>query len=267
MDEMREKCRTPAETLEIIVQSAEEIIFREKVRAVQGRTLREMISIQISAVKAVRAGDRLYDEKFLDVPLTGRNDAGYDSVTVYTSDCCMVSMAEREIEMLREKSCGKCTFCREGAFQISARLQEITEKKGEWSSLILIKEIAEAMSYSCRCPVGQFGAVMVTETLRMFENEYEDHIRKKRCTAGTCRAFKDIYIDPVRCSGCGMCITACGKQCIEGLPGYIHMIEEDDCTRCGECRKACKEDAIVMTMGEVPGLPDRLTRVGRFKRY
>ncbi|MFQ7549038.1 MAG: 4Fe-4S dicluster domain-containing protein [Blautia marasmi] len=76
-----------------------------------------------------------------------------------------------------------------------------------------------------------------------------------------------MYIDPQKCMGCGKCQETCEGSYIEGLNGYIHMIEDTDCTKCGKCIGACPESAIISTTGRVPGLPDRLTKVGRFKRY
>ena len=56
------------------------------------------------------------------------------------------------------------------------------------------------------------------------------------------------------------------KDCIEGKPKFIHMIDEFECDRCGKCVEACEEECIHITTGKVPKLPDRLTKVGKFKK-
>ena len=58
----------------------------------------------------------------------------------------------------------------------------------------------------------------------------------------------------------------CPKDCIEGKAKYIHMIDDFDCTKCGKCMEVCDEDAIVQTTGKLPKLPNRLTKVGKFKK-
>lgn len=115
------------------------------------------------------------------------------------------------------------------------------------------------MGFSCLFR-GQTGAQFTLDSMKIFGAEYEDHIRRKKCTAGSCPAFIRVYIDPDRCTGCGRCIPACPKDCIEGPSGYIHMTEELDCVKCTVCMEACGERAVVRTLGRVPRLPDRLTR-------
>ena len=92
------------------------------------------------------------------------------------------------------------------------------------------------------------------------------HIRKKECPAGACSAFTHIYIDSQLCTGCEDCADICPKDCIEGKRGYIHMLDEFDCDKCGKCVEACEERAIILTSGKLPKLPDRLTKVGRFRK-
>jgi ferredoxin len=179
----------------------------------------------------------------------------------------MISKAEKALVESRKNSCGKCTFCREGLNQLYVRTNEITKGKAESNSLKIMEDIGEAMKFSNICSIGQYGSAVTLDTMRLFANEYEDHIKKKKCTAGTCLDFINVYIDPAKCTGCGICIEGCPVDCIEGLPGYIHMIEDIDCTKCGKCIELCEAGAIIKTTGKVPRIPDRLTRVGRFKRY
>lgn len=232
-----------------------------------GTKIRDITGYKCDKIKAVQLGNQLYDASGLEKTITQETQTGNGVITIYTADCCMIKAAETDLREYRELSCGKCTFCREGLGQIHARIGEITEKKGEWESLGIIKEIGEAMRSSCSCSVGETGAEFTLETIRIFENEYSDHIKKKKCTAGKCTAFVNVYIDPQRCTGCGSCMEVCPVSCIEGLPGYIYMIEDIDCIRCEKCSEVCDEQAVVFTGEMVPGLPDRLTRIGRFKRY
>ena len=146
-------------------------------------------------------------------------------------------------------------------------MKEITDGKGDLASPGIMEDIGEVMTFSCSCTIGNSGSIFTLDTLAKFEQDYSDHIRKRKCTAGTCLAFINMYIDPKKCTGCGECLSSCPDNFIEGLPGYIHMIEDVDCTKCGKCMESCPEQAIVRTAANVPPLPDRLTKAGRFKRY
>ena len=222
----------------------------------------------LDGVKAVGVGAALYaPEKAADVVISAELALGDGVIKLYGDGCCMVDVTEKGLLASRRKSCGKCTFCREGLLQLDTRMKEITAGKGSLASLDIMKDIGEVMTFSGSCTLGDFGSCMTLETMKQFADEYQDHIARKKCTAGTCLAFVNMYIDPAKCTGCGKCIAACPDDLIEGLPGYIHMIEDIDCTKCGKCQDACPEGAIVRTLGTVPRLPDRLTRVGRFRRY
>lgn len=232
-----------------------------------GSKLNTIFQLNSKNIKAVKVGTKLYPAAILAEQIQQDTNVGNGVITIYDESCCMLDMAEKELLQSRKTSCGKCTFCREGLIQLFARMHENTSGKGEFNGLEIMKEIGESMRFSSLCSVGEFGAEMVLETLAKFPAEYIDHIKKKKCTAGSCLSFVNVYIDPKRCNSCGACIPACPMDCIEGLPGYIHMIEKMDCTKCEACFSVCETGAIQRTTGSVPKLPDRLTRTGRFKQY
>lgn len=234
-----------------------------------GTPLNELIEMQPESIKAIQLGTHLHLPGKLEQSVVESDIWNLDTgvITVFDQSCCMLHEAEENLYAGRRECCGKCTFCREGLLQLHTRIHEITTKNGEWGSMEIMKELAEAMSYSSRCSVGNTGADFVLDTFRLFEQEYVDHIKKRTCAQGICSAFTNIYIAPQGCIGCGSCIKECPEDCIEGLPGYIHMIEELKCTKCLRCMKACPQKVILCTTGRVPSVPDRLTHVGRFKRY
>ncbi len=185
---------------------------------------------------------------------------------VLTSKDCIVQDCRNKLLESRKTSCGKCVFCREGLIQLEHMQKEITEGRGKAEFLSLTKEIGDAMCYSTPCSMGQLSAKSALSATELFTKEYDEHIKKKNCPAGACSSFVLIYIDPTLCSGCGECIDVCPKDCIEGKSKYIHMIDDFDCSRCGKCMEVCDEDAIVRTTGKAPKLPNRLTKVGKFKK-
>ena len=155
--------------------------------------------------------------------------------------------------------------CREGLFQLQDRQKEITEGRGKADFVDLTKEIGEAMIYSTNCTMGEVSSKIALSAVNLFPDIYEAHIKKKKCDI--CFSAETIYVDPKLCSGCGECMDVCPLDCIEGRPKYIHMIDDMTCNKCGKCIEVCEEQAIVKTGGKVPKLPNRLTKVGRFKKH
>ena len=186
-------------------------------------------------------------------------------VKVLTTRDCVVAETEKRVMASRKQSCGKCVFCREGLIQLQYMQKEVTEGRGKAEYVELTKEIGEAMCFSTPCTMGQTSAKIALTAMEGFAGEYEAHIKKKRCPSAVCTKLVNIYISPKRCVGCGACVDTCPYGCIEGHPGYIHMLDDYDCTKCGACVEACPHGAIILTTGRVPKVPFRMTKVGRFR--
>ena len=187
------------------------------------------------------------------------------SITLYDDRCCLICEAEKVLADCREQSCGKCTFCREGLIQLHTITKEITEGKAKKEYLDMLTEIGDAMTFSCPCSVGQTGSLFTLSSMELFMDEYDDHVKRKKCKNSVCSAFMSIYIDPSACTGCEDCVDVCPVDCIEGKAGFIHMIDSFECTKCGKCIAECEEDAIIRTTGRVPKLPSRLIKCGKFR--
>lgn len=216
-------------------------------------------------VKAVFSGVRLLGTEAIHTPV-GELPIENGSVRLLRGKDCAVQETARAVKAFQGRSCGRCVFCREGLIQLSHMLGEVSSAKGKTEYLDLLAEIGEAMCDSTICTLGQNAAKSVLSLLEVCGGETEAHIKKKECPAGACAAFTHIYIDPQLCTGCEDCADICPKDCIEGKRGYIHMIDEFDCDKCGKCADACEERAVILTSGKLPKLPDRLTKVGRFRK-
>ena len=221
--------------------------------------------IDTDDVKALYFGYEYHTPEAADITV-GEAKITDGVIRVLTSKDCIVQECQKELLESRKTSCGKCVFCREGLIQLEHMQKEITEGRGKTEFIDLTKEIGEAMCYSTPCSMGQVSAKAALSATELFTKEYEEHIKKKNCPAGTCTSFVNIYIDPSLCNGCGECMDVCPKDCIEGKAKYIHMIDDFDCTKCGKCMEVCEEDAIVQTTGKLPKLPNRLTKVGKFRK-
>lgn len=168
---------------------------------------------------------------------------------------CPVDLAKKEMLPLRRQSCGKCTFCREGLYQLSEIFERISLGRAKTGDLDLAEEIGQAMTVSCNCTLGEEAALPVLSAMDAFAAETQAHVRRKECAANACLALTQFYVDPKLCNGCGKCVSACPKQCIEGGEGLVAVIDSFDCSRCGECLPVCEQQAIKRTSGRLPKLP------------
>jgi NADH-quinone oxidoreductase subunit F len=112
---------------------------------------------------------------------------GSGGMIVMDENTCMVDVAKYFLNFLRDESCGKCMSCREGTQRLWETVTEICEGRGEMKDLGLLEELAEAVKDASMCGLGQTAANPVLSTLRYFRNEYEEHIKKKRCPAMVCK--------------------------------------------------------------------------------
>jgi NADH:ubiquinone oxidoreductase subunit F (NADH-binding) len=89
----------------------------------------------------------------------------------------------KKISYLHEQSCGKCVFCREGTFQMSDIMEDISKGNGGPQDIDLLNEIGEQMKTGCICDLGRTAANPVLSSIELFRDEYEVHIKEKRCPA------------------------------------------------------------------------------------
>lgn len=238
----------------------------ELIKVAYGTAIKDIPGVPDQDVKGVLVGSTLYDASGLELVVEADTNIGNGVIKVFTSADCIISEQAKLLMTERKNGCGRCTFCREGLGQLYLHTKEITDGKGKNESLAMMEEIGNAMTFSCQCSVGLHGADFVLGSLKHFAGEYNEHIKKRNCPANVCSSFMSIYIDPNACEGCEECVDVCPAGCIEGKSGFIHMIDEFDCTKCGKCIEACEYDAIIQTTGRVPKLPTRLTKCGKFKK-
>ena len=215
-------------------------------------------------VKGVKTGYTLRDANALNLTVEEANIENGVLNAIRDTDC-VVDLTQKALLASRKQSCGKCVFCREGLLQLEAMQRDVTVGKGTFAQLDMTKEIGEAMVFSTPCSMGQNASRIALSAVEGFRNEYEDHIKKHKCPADVCIAFRKVYVDPAACTGCTQCQAVCPHDAIDGGKGYIHLVFDNWCDKCGKCIAACPENAIHLTTSRVPKLPDRMLRVGRFK--
>ena len=170
---------------------------------------------------------------------------GSGGMIVMDDQTCMVDVARYFISFLTEESCGKCVPCREGLRCALDILTRITEGRGSEDDLPLLEEIGQVMQDTCLCALGTSAPNPVLSTLRYFRDEYEAHIRDRRCPAGVCTALIEYRIVEEKCAGCHACVHVCSTQALTGTVKQLHTLDRTLCIKCGACLEACTRDAIV----------------------
>ncbi len=169
---------------------------------------------------------------------------GSGGLVVVDEETCMVDMAKFFLEFTQRESCGKCIPCREGTKKMLDILKRITEGNGREEDIDNLIYIGTQVKTASLCGLGQTAPNPVLTTLRYFRDEYEAHIREKRCPAGACKTLITIRIDPAKCVGCTKCTKACPVNAISGTVKQPHLIDQDKCIKCGACVEVCPFKAI-----------------------
>jgi NADH:ubiquinone oxidoreductase subunit F (NADH-binding)/(2Fe-2S) ferredoxin len=169
---------------------------------------------------------------------------GSGGIIVMDEDTCMVDVAKYFISFLVEESCGKCAPCRDGLPRMLRILTDITDGNGKDGDIEVLEELCDVLTYGALCGLGTSAANPVLSTIRYFRDEYEAHIRDKRCPAGVCKNLITYRIDPEACTGCTLCAKKCPQECITGQKKQTHVIDESKCIKCGVCKDVCNFDAV-----------------------
>ena len=189
-------------------------------------------------------------EQYLDMPvdfdeLTKVGSMmGSGGMIVMDDRSCMVDVAKYFLKFLEEESCGKCTPCREGVKQMRIVLDRITEGKGEEKDIELLEWIGAGVIDGSLCALGGTAPYPVLSTVKYFRDEYEAHIRDKKCPAGVCKPLIAYSVVKDNCTGCTACARVCPTKAATGEKKKVHTINQETCIKCGACYDACKFDAI-----------------------
>ena len=171
---------------------------------------------------------------------------GSGGMVVMDDSTCMVNIARFFLDFTARESCGKCVPCRIGTTRMMEILNRICDGQGQEGDIELLEELCLSIKDGSLCGLGQTAPNPVLTTIRYFRDEYEAHIRDKKCPACECSALLTISIDPAKCTGCTVCARKCPVECISGERKEPHVIDQSACIKCKQCVSSCKFGAIVV---------------------
>ena len=170
---------------------------------------------------------------------------GSGGMVVMDESTCMVGMAKFFLDFTAKESCGKCVHCRIGTKRMLEMLERITKGEGKEGDIELLEELCYAVKDGALCGLGQTAPNPVLTTIKYFRDEYEAHIKDKKCPAGECSDLIEYRIVADKCRGCTLCARNCPVDAISGTVKNPHTIDTGKCIKCGKCYSSCKFDAIV----------------------
>ena len=171
---------------------------------------------------------------------------GSGGMVVMDEDTCMVGMAKFFLDFTAKESCGKCVHCRIGTKRMQEILTRIVSGEGREGDIELLLELCEAVKDGALCGLGQTAPNPVLTTVRYFRDEYEAHIKEKRCPSHACTALLKYRVDASACRGCTLCAKKCPMGAISGKVKEPHIIDSTKCIGCGACRSACRFGAVIV---------------------
>ncbi len=210
-------------------------------------------------IKAVQMGGPsggCIPKNLLDTPIDYENIAktgaimGSGGMIVMDEKTCMVDMAKFFMDFTSKESCGKCVPCRIGTTRMLEILQRIVKGEGQESDIETLVELGEAIKTGALCGLGNSAPNPVLTTIKYFREEYEAHIKEKKCPAKKCSALISYNIVADKCKGCSLCSKKCPVNAISGVIKTPYKIDNEVCVRCGQCIENCKFGAIEILSGE-----------------
>ena len=169
---------------------------------------------------------------------------GSGGLVVMDEDTCMVEVARFFMNFTQNESCGKCVPCREGTMRMLEILEDIVNGRGTMEQLDLLEELGHAIKDTALCGLGKSAPLPVLSTLKVFRDEYVEHVRDKKCRTGTCKALASYVISPDLCKGCSKCARNCPVGAITGELKSPYTIDQSKCIKCGACMSNCPFKAI-----------------------
>ncbi|MDP2719144.1 MAG: NADH-quinone oxidoreductase subunit NuoF [Dehalococcoidia bacterium] len=190
-------------------------------------------------------------ENLLDMPVDfdalteAGSMMGSGGMIVMDETTCMVDVAKYFLSFLEQENCGKCVPCREGIKRMREIVEDITEGRGKEGDIEWIQEMSSAIIDGSLCALGGTAPNPVLSSIRYFRDEWDAHIKHKKCPAGVCKSMILYSIIDANCPGCGLCVKECPTKAItfKGKRNPV-ILDQSKCIKCRACLESCKLNAI-----------------------
>lgn len=130
----------------------------------------------------------------------------------YPPGMCPLALYRSLLQISMNQSCGKCVPCRDGLVEVDRLLSSILNGDATAETLEKMKDMCLMIAESADCAVGVMGADLILDSLDEFADEYESHIKKRRCVENVTQTIP--------------CLTLCPAHV--DVPGYVALIKEGD---------------------------------------
>lgn len=110
---------------------------------------------------------------------------GSAAVIVIDHTTCMVQSCLLLARFYHHESCGQCTPCRQGTGWIELILGRLEKGSGAEGDVDLILEVCGNIMGNTICPLGDAAAMAIAPTVRKYREEFEYHLRERRCLPET----------------------------------------------------------------------------------
>ncbi|BAM07375.1 NADH-quinone oxidoreductase subunit NuoF [Leptospirillum ferrooxidans] len=170
---------------------------------------------------------------------------GSGGIVIMDEAACIVDTAKFFLKFTQDESCGECTPCRVGSKIMLDILTRITEGKGQEGDLDELVRLSMYIKSNSLCGLGGAAPNPVLSTIRYFRDEYEAHIRDKRCPGTVCNDLIKYVVIEEDCTTCGLCEPVCPSGSVTWEKGEVAHIDLTTCIRCKACVDACKFRAII----------------------
>ncbi len=147
-----------------------------------GRKLKAVIPGGISA-KILRA-DEIDVRMEFDALLAAGTMAGSAGIVAMDDTTCMLEALWYASKFFGHESCGQCSPCREGTGWIFKIVDRIRKGQGRLQDLDVLLGVATNMEGRTICVFADAAAWPVQSYITKFREEFEFHIREKRCNLG-----------------------------------------------------------------------------------
>ena len=130
---------------------------------------------------AILTPDALDAQMGIETMRDAGSSMGTGCITFIDQNTCMVRLAARLAHFYHHESCGQCTPCREGTGWAYKVINSIEAGRGRMEDLELLLDICDNIQGNTICAHGDSLAIPVRSYIKVFAQEFEDHIKNQCC--------------------------------------------------------------------------------------